>query len=132
MSRRDRERLTNVERAFFVNAFEMDLLAGVFGDLAGSKQEMPLHELTQVLLSLIDRGWIEVRRYDRWIAEDGREGLMPGEAVARQHLPQLLADPATWEYPEGATWVGAITLVETESGSKVSRMPPEEITAQHG
>ncbi|MER7333237.1 MULTISPECIES: hypothetical protein [unclassified Micromonospora] len=126
MSRRDWERLTNVERAFLINAFEMDLLAGVFGDLVANEQEMPLHELAQVLLSLIDRGWIEARRYDRWIAEDGREGLMPGEVVARQHLPRLLADPATWEYPEDATWVGAITLVETEAGKKASRMPPED------
>ncbi|WP_406061209.1 hypothetical protein [Micromonospora sp. NBC_00860] len=127
MSHRDWERLTNVERAFFTNAFESDLLAGVFGDLDPAERDMPLGELAQILLSLVDRGFIEVRRYARWIADDGREGLTPGEVIPRRDLPQLLADPETWEYPDDSSWAGAITLVETDAGRSLSRISPDEM-----
>ncbi|WP_432830337.1 hypothetical protein [Dactylosporangium sp. CA-092794] len=52
------------------------------------------------------------------------------EASPRRDLPGLLADPATWEYPDDVTWIGAVTLVETEAGKKISRMSPEEMAAR--
>ncbi|MEU6205835.1 hypothetical protein ABZ814_19905 [Micromonospora musae] len=131
MSHREWKRLTNVERAFFINAFEMDLLAGVFGDLDPAEQDMPLGELALVLLSLVDRGFVEARRYARWIADDGREGLTPGDVIPQHELPQVLADSATWAYPDEDSWIGAISLVETDAGRRISRRSPEEL-AQGG
>ena len=42
----------------------------------------------------------------------------------------LLADPATWEYLDDPSWIGALTLVETEAGRTISRMSAEEIAAR--
>ncbi|WP_076473384.1 hypothetical protein [Micromonospora avicenniae] len=120
MIHREWKRLSNVERAFFINAFEMDILAGVFGDLDPVEQDVPLEELAQTLLSLVDRGLVEVRRYARWIADDGRKGLVPGDPIPRHDLPQVLADPAAWDYPDDTSWIGAITLVETDAGRTIS------------
>jgi len=118
--------LTHVEQAFFINGIEHDILPGVFGDLTEAEQDLPLPDLTAILTSLVDRGWIEVRRYARWIADDGREGLTPGDVVRDQDLIQLLADPASWEYPDDPSWIGAPTLECTETGLRFVRSSPEE------
>ncbi len=108
------EGLTHVEKCLLVNAFEYDLLAGVFGDLTPAEQELQLAELAEILQALIDRGWIEVRRYEPWIAEDGSEGLAASGVVAKDEVPRVLADPESWRYPDDPSWIGAVTLVETE------------------
>ncbi|WP_326560088.1 hypothetical protein [Micromonospora sp. NBC_01796] len=120
------QRLSHVERAFLINSFEMDLLPGVFGDLDPAQPEPSLSELASVLLRLVDSGWMELRRYVS-VVNEGREGLAYGEPVSRDHLPAVLADPASWEYPDGPSWVGALTLVETEAGRTISRMSADEM-----
>ncbi len=127
MSKQDWDALNHIEQCFFVNAMEMDTLYGVRGDLEGPERQLPFEELARILLSLVDRGWIEVRRYKRWISDEGLEGLTPGDVVPRSELPPILADPASWEYPDDPSWIGALTLVRTEAGLAVSRLSPEEI-----
>ncbi|MGR6318770.1 hypothetical protein Q2K19_32165 [Micromonospora soli] len=126
MSQQDWDNLSHVEQCFFINAMEMDILPGVHGDLDEAAQRLPLDELARILLSLVDRGWIEVRRYERWISDEGLAGLTPGEVVPRPELPHVLADPANWEYPDDTSWIGALTLVRTDAGLAVSRLSPEE------
>jgi hypothetical protein len=124
------QRLTHIERAFFINAFEMDLLPGVFGDLDPAQPAPSLSELACALLKLVDNGWMEMRRYVRRVADDGREGLAHGDPVPRDQLPVVLADPASWEYPDDSSWIGALTLVETEAGRTISRMSADEIAVR--
>ncbi|MBC3842370.1 hypothetical protein GXW82_25805 [Streptacidiphilus sp. 4-A2] len=81
------------------------------------------------MLGLIDRGWIEVRRVAPWTSPSGRDGIQDGELVPRAQLPAILEEPASWEYPDG-DWIGALTLVETEAGEKISRLSPEEIAEE--
>jgi hypothetical protein len=119
--------LPQAEKAFMVNGFEIDILPGVWGDLPESLQAVPLSEVAAILLSLVDRGWIEVHRVAPWTAPDGRMGFQPGDLVPRDQLPAVLADPREWEYPEDSSWVGALTLEETEAGRKVSHRSPEEM-----
>ncbi|MCM2580611.1 hypothetical protein [Streptomyces meridianus] len=78
------------------------------------------------MLTLIDRGWIEVRRVAPWTSPSGEQGLQPGELVPRDQLPAVLEDAANWEYPDDGNWIGAVTLVETEAGKKITRRSPEE------
>jgi hypothetical protein len=111
--------LSNVEYAFVINAIEHDILPGFFGDLTEEERELPLPELAAVLMSLIDRGWIEVRPYREWIAEDGQPGLRPGEALSRSEIVALLAVPDTWEQRAGPSWIGAPNLVLTPLGDRV-------------
>ncbi|MGC9669632.1 hypothetical protein ACNTMW_24165 [Planosporangium sp. 12N6] len=129
MSQQDWDNLNHVEQAFFINAMEIDILPGVRGDLDEAEQWLPFDELARILLSLVDRGWIEVRRYQPWISDEGLPGLEPGDVVPRSQLPHVLADPASWEYPDDSSWIGALTLVRTEAGLEVSRLSPEEIEA---
>lgn len=130
VSLREWERLTHIERAFFINSFEMDLLPGVFGDLDPAQPEPSLSELASVLLKLVDDGWMEMRRYVRRVADDGREGFAHGDPVPRDQLSVLLADPSSWAYPDDPSWIGALTLVETEAGRTISRMSADEIAAR--
>lgn len=109
-----------------VNSYEIDILAGVWGDLDDADQPRPVKELAQILLTLIDRGWIEVRRVAPWTSPSGEEGFQPGELVPRDQLPAILQDASSWEYPDGS-WIGAVTLVETEAGRKITRRSPEEM-----
>jgi hypothetical protein len=120
------ESLTHVEQCFFVNAWEGDILSGMQSDLVGDERELPISALVEVLLDMVDRGWIEVCRYVPWTAPDGREGIAPGDAVARDLLPDLLHDPASWEYAH-PSWIGALTLVETEAGYAISHLTPDEV-----
>jgi hypothetical protein len=119
--------LTKAELAFFLNSWEMDILPGVLADLDEVDQSRPVGELAGTLLGLIDRGWIEVRRYAPWTPPSGGNGLQPGELVPRAQLPAILEDPANWEYPEDGDWISALTLVETEAGKKISRLSPKEM-----
>jgi hypothetical protein len=123
----DWDSLTHIEQAFFINGIEFDILPGVFGDLTEAEQDLPLPELAAVLTSLIDRGWIEVHRYERWIADDGREGLTAGDVVRGRDLVRLLGDPASWEYPDDPSWIGAPTLLCTETGVRFVRRSPAEL-----
>jgi hypothetical protein len=123
----DWDSLTHIEQAFFINGIEFDILPGVFGDLTEAEQDLPLPELAAVLTSLIDRGWIEVHRYERWIADDGREGLTAGDVVRGQDLARLLSDPASWEYPDDPSWIDAPMLLCTATGVRFARRSPAEL-----
>jgi len=122
--------LTKAEHAFMLNACESDILPGVWADLEDADYYRPVSELAGILLGLIDRGWVEVRRIEPWPRPSGGEGLQPGELVPRAQLPAILGEPANWEYRADGEWTGALTLVETEAGSKVSRFSPEELAEQ--
>ncbi|MFE4800772.1 hypothetical protein ACFRFL_38700 [Streptomyces sp. NPDC056708] len=127
MSKQEWDTLTKSEEAFMVNSYESDILPGVWGDLDEADQPRPVDELAGILLVLIDRGWIEVRRLAQWTSLSGENGYQPGELVPRNQLPAILEDAATWEYPEDGNWIGALTLVETEAGKKITRLSPEEM-----
>lgn len=124
MSEHEWQALTKSEEAFMVNSYEIDILAGVWGDLDDADQSRPVKELAGILLTLIDRGWIEVRRVAPWTSPFGEQGLQPGELVPRDQLPAVLEDAANWEYPDDGNWIGAVTLVETEAGKKITRRSP--------
>ncbi|WP_328723292.1 hypothetical protein OHT52_29865 [Streptomyces sp. NBC_00247] len=113
--------LTKSEGAFMVNACEIDILAGVWGDLDDADRSRPVEELAGILLALVDRGWIEVRRVAPWATSSGGKGFQPGELVPRDQLRAVLENPANWEYPDDFSWIGAVTLVETEAGKKIIR-----------
>ncbi|MET9896871.1 hypothetical protein ABZZ47_43250 [Streptomyces sp. NPDC006465] len=102
-----------------LNAFEIDILPGVRGDLDESLVAAPPAELAPILLSLVDKGWIEVCRLVRWTAPDGQLGYQPAPPLARGELPEVLAHAAAWEYPDG-TWIGSLTLCLTPQGSKIA------------
>lgn len=125
MSEHGWQALTKSEEAFMVNSYEIDILAGVWGDLDDADQSRPVNELAGILLTLIDRGWIEVRRVTPWTSPSGEQGLQPGELVPRDQLVGVLEDAANWEYPDDGDWIGAVTLVETEAGEKITRRSPE-------
>ncbi|WP_330245034.1 hypothetical protein OHA33_17335 [Streptomyces sp. NBC_00562] len=127
MSEHEWQALTKSEKAFMVNSFEIDILAGVWGDLDDPDQSRPINELAGILLALIDRGWIEVRRVAPWTSPTGENGFQPGELVPRDQLSAVLEDAANWEYPDDGSWIGALTLVETEAGKKITRRSPEEM-----
>ncbi|MEU0629791.1 hypothetical protein [Streptomyces sp. NPDC005989] len=55
------------------------------------------------------------------------EGFQPGELVPRDLLLAIPEDAATWEHPEVGEWIGALTLVETEAGKRITRLSPEEL-----
>ncbi|MET8748113.1 hypothetical protein [Streptomyces sp. NPDC004728] len=126
MSEHEWQALTKSEEAFMVNSYEIDVLAGVWGDLDDADQFWPVKELAGALLTLIDRGWIEVRRVAPWTSPPGERGLQPGELVPCVQLPAVLEDAANWEYPDDGNWIGAVTLVETEAGKKITRRVSEE------
>ncbi|MEV4431855.1 hypothetical protein [Streptomyces sp. NPDC049585] len=107
MSQQEWDRLTASEQAFMVNTYESDVLAGVWGDLDEADQALPAgHErVTGILLSLVDRGWVEVRR--------------GAERIPRDRLASVLAEPAEWEYPED-DWSSALTLVTTDAGRRIT------------
>ncbi|MEU9464020.1 hypothetical protein ACUN29_00585 [Streptomyces sp. WC2508] len=127
MSKQEWDTLTKSEEAFMVNSYEIDILPGVWGDLDEADQSRPVNELAGILLALIDRGWAEVRRLAPWTSPAGENGFQPGELVPRDQLPAILEDAANWEYPEDGNWIGALTLVETEAGKKITRLSPEEM-----
>jgi hypothetical protein len=128
VSKAEWDALSPVEKAFMINGTEIDILPGVWGDIPEAIQDAPLSEMTAVLLSLVDRGWLEARRLAPWVAPDGQVGAGPGDLVPREQLPAILADPREWEYPaDPSSWIGALTLVETEAGRQVTHMSADEV-----
>lgn len=115
------DQLSSAERAFMINATEIDILPGVWGDLDEPLHSGPASALVPILLPLVDRGWIEVCRVVPWTAPDGSPGEQPGPPIPRQDLPTVLADAENWEYPQSDTWLGCLTLTLTEAGQSISR-----------
>ncbi|WP_037946547.1 hypothetical protein [Streptomyces thermolilacinus] len=115
------EDMTSEERAFMINATEIDVLPGVRGDLPEPLASASGAELAAVLLPLVDKGWIEVCPVVPWTAPDGSEGYQPGPAFPREDLPALLADDGRWEYAEDRDFTGGLTLTLTEAGERIPR-----------
>ncbi|MEU3405794.1 hypothetical protein ABZ766_17900 [Streptomyces sp. NPDC006670] len=110
----DWDALTENEYAFVLNASEIDILPGVWGDLVEEDKEKPVSYLAPILLGLVDRGLVEVRRVVPWTAPDGTPGFQPGPEVDRAELPAVLADPEEWEYPGELDWIGKLTLTRAD------------------
>ncbi|MFI9047708.1 hypothetical protein [Streptomyces sp. NPDC053427] len=104
---------SDIEYAFVLNASELDILPGVRGDLAEPLASGPASDLVPILLTLVDRGVVEVCRYLPWTAPDGTAGYQPGPPISRRDLPAVLAAPEEWEYPDDFEWLGRLTLVCT-------------------
>ncbi|MFI9359390.1 hypothetical protein [Streptomyces lydicus] len=113
--------LSSAERAFMINASEIDILPGVWGDLDEPLASGPASDLLPILLTLLDKGWIQVSRVIPWTAPDGAAGFQPGPPLPRQDLAALLSAAANWEYPESDEWFGCLTLTLTEAGREISR-----------
>jgi hypothetical protein len=113
------DELTHEQRVLLVNASEHDFLHGVMGDWrpagAASHDERTARagELVEVLLAMVDAGWIEVRRFARVDSDEY-------ETLSREMLPGVLSDPAIWDWwwdsPEPA-----LALVFTERGGQLWR-----------
>lgn len=115
------DQLSSAERAFMINATEIDILPGVWGDLDEPLVSGPASALVPILLALVDRGWIKVCRVVPWTAPDGTPGEQPGLPIAKQDLSAVLADVENWEYPQSSTWLGCLTLTLTEAGQSIPR-----------
>ncbi|MFC8956117.1 hypothetical protein ACFT8P_26330 [Streptomyces sp. NPDC057101] len=115
------DQLSSAERAFMINATEIDILPGVWGDLDEPLVSGPPSALVPILLPLVDRGWIEVCRLVPWTAPDGTLGEQPGPPIPSQDLPAVLAEAENWEYPRSGTWLGCLTLTLTEAGQGIHR-----------
>ncbi|MFD9541172.1 hypothetical protein [Streptomyces sp. NPDC060022] len=98
MSKQEWDTLTKSEEAFMVNSYEIDIMAGVWGDLDEADQSRPVNELAGILLALIDRGWIDPR-------SSAHEEISKAEAaIARLHRPPVLLDRLprdNWAIPSG-------------------------------
>ncbi|MER5996725.1 hypothetical protein [Streptomyces viridosporus] len=115
------DELSSAERAFMINATEIDILPGVRGDLPEPLASGPASDLAPILLSLVDRGWIRISRLVPWSAPGGGTGFQPGPFLPRESLPALLTDAGNWEYPADGEWLGRITLILTDAGQQVPR-----------
>ncbi|MFC5910351.1 hypothetical protein [Streptacidiphilus monticola] len=78
-------------------------------------------DLPATVLSLVDRGWVTIHRIEPWTAPHGKKGATYSEPLPREEIPAVLADPATWDDPQDASWMGAITLSATEAGRDILR-----------
>ncbi|MGW6138774.1 hypothetical protein ACWFRM_17535 [Streptomyces sp. NPDC055144] len=114
------DELSSAERAFMINATEIDILPGVWGDMDEPLVSGPASDLVPILLSLVDRGWIEVSRVIPWTAPDGAAGFQSGPPIPKRALPALLSDAENWEYPQSAEWLGCLTVTLTEAGQQIS------------
>lgn len=88
---------------------------------ASEDSEAPVpSDVVAAVLSLVDRGWVEVRRFEPWTAPDGSEGETHGEPIARDEIPAVLADPDTWDEPDVRSWAGEVTLTLTEAWKRAA------------
>ncbi|WP_406417076.1 hypothetical protein OH809_36610 [Streptomyces sp. NBC_00873] len=111
-----------------INAFGTDILPGVRGDLDEPLVSAPAAELAAVLLSVVDRGWIEVCPVTPWTAPDGRHGCRHGTPLAGEELTVLLADADNWEYPTAAIG-SAVRRSPSPRGDVGSPGEPRAVTA---
>jgi hypothetical protein len=114
--------LSHEEQCLMVNASEHDLLPSVLWDwrtdLDFADRFALLPQLADALVSLVNQGLVEVRRM--FVDTNGEESL---ETISRDHLPEVLADPAVWEYTDH-TWTyrdEGLVIVETTAGQHLSR-----------
>lgn len=107
--------LTSLEQSILINAREFATLVGIFGDLDEEDAKVPLSALQQEVISFVDRGLVELRRYEPWIAPDGRVGEAPTGLLSLDEQRAELLNDDNWEVV-GGSYVGAVTLVETDLG----------------
>jgi hypothetical protein len=114
--------LSHEEQCLMVNAREHDLLPSVLSDwrtdLDRTDKLNLLPVLAAALVSLVGQGFIEVRQ----LFKDG-EGGDCYDVIARDRLPEVLADRAVWEYTDHS-WAyrdEGVAIVETTAGKGLSR-----------
>jgi len=118
--------LTQTELELMICAREASgVLAYACSNQDGDGEAVSDKAVSELVLGLVDRGWVEVCRFEPWTAPDGGRGLQLGASIPRGDLGEVLADPATWDDPADVSWVGAVTLRETEEWLKLSRRAPE-------
>lgn len=78
-------------------------------------------DLPSAVLSLVDRGWVQVHRLEPWTSPDGDEGATYSPPIAREDIPAILADPATWDDPKDPGWFGAVTLSVTDAWRQLNQ-----------
>ncbi|MEU8002219.1 hypothetical protein AB0B66_13735 [Catellatospora sp. NPDC049111] len=66
----------------------------------------------RMVLELVDRGWITVHRI---VPDAAGVGAAYGPAITQQ-LDALLADPDTWDDPDGVSWNGELAVALTPAG----------------
>lgn len=112
--------LTEIEHRLMVSATETwGILPYACSDADSGASESEsesesVSELAAAVLSLVDRGMVEVRRLEPWTAPDGRPGVAYGVPLDHDELPVLLADPDTWDDPTDESWVGEVALTRTD------------------
>lgn len=124
------DEMTSVERAVLTNAFESDILPGIINDIEDLPYEEAVIEAARTVLAFIEAGYAELRRYRNVPTPLGTtgEGLVHGELIPKAELGSILADPQTWEYPSDPRWEGALVLVGTPEGYKIShRVEGDEV-----
>jgi hypothetical protein len=111
--------LTEVERDLMICAIEAwGILAYATHDEdeGGNPIDVP-----GIVLSLVDRGWVQLHRIEPWTAPDGEAGATYGPPIPRAEIPAVLEDPATWDDPEDPRWIGVVTLSPTEAWRDLNR-----------
>jgi hypothetical protein len=111
--------LSRIERDFMICGIEAWGILAYAGD--DKDEDGNPVDLAATVLSLVDRGWVTVHRIEPWTAPDGTMGATYSDPLPREEVPAVLADPATWDDPRDASWIGAITLAATEAGRDVLR-----------
>jgi len=113
--------VTSVEHALLICAQETwGILAYVEGDIEDG-EDYEQADLVRGVLSLVDRGWVQVHRIEPWTAPDGRPGVDYGPPIPRTEISSVLEDPATWDDPQDPRWLGAVTLSLTDAWRELHR-----------
>lgn len=112
--------LTPLESRLMVCAMEGWGLLPQAYQAAGEKEAPDRSAMAAAVLNLVDLGWVEVRRIEPWPDPDGEEVATYGEPIGRDALPELLADPDTWDEPREPSWLGEVTLTQTEAWAEAA------------
>ncbi|MET7891810.1 hypothetical protein [Streptomyces mirabilis] len=111
--------LTRVEHDLMISATEA---SGILVYATNSKDEVGhAVDLPQIVLGLVDRGWVHIHRLERWTSPDGQAGATYGPPIPRAEIPAVLKDPAVWDDPDDPDWIGAVTLSVTETWRALNR-----------
>ncbi|HEY3868165.1 MAG TPA: hypothetical protein VGM10_07430 [Actinocrinis sp.] len=107
--------LTPLESRLMVCAMEGWGLLPQAYEAAGERATAAPSEMAAAVLNLVDLGWVEVRRIESRPEPDGEEVATYGDPIGRDDLPGLLADPDTWDAPREPSWIGEVTLTQTDA-----------------
>lgn len=115
------DRLSRIEHDLMICAMESWGILPHACDVDDSGHVVSAIEVAAKVLDLVDRGWIDVHRLEPWTSPDGVNGATYGLAIPRAELDELLANVETWAEPSSSSWIGAVTLAETDLGRQITR-----------